>query len=349
MSNLMKSEPLVDETIKSFLQKIDQEFVLGNNANKPCEMDKWLLFFAWDVIGQLTFSKPMGFLDEGFDHQDGLLRKSEKALDYFAAIGQMPYLDQWLAKNPVYPIGPPSFDHAAIFCAQQSIARQQAAGDKDAPKSKDMLEDFLDIKKSNPEQLDDNGVVGALLVNIIAGADTTAILLRAVIYFVLKHPLVYKKLRQELDASNLTIPAPYAALSKLPFLDAVIRESGRIHPGVGLILERLVPEGGLKLTDGRILPPGTIVGVSPWVMSQNKEVYGQDAASFNPQRWLRNEAEAETTEDFEARLTLMKNTDLNFGAGNRICLGKNITILETYKVIASLFLTYDVSPTYTLK
>jgi cytochrome P450 len=337
MSSLLAQEPLINHTIEAFCKRLDEEFV---NTGKTCKMDEWMLFFAWDVIGQLTFRRPMGFMDEGRDHS-GLLSTADKALDYFAAIGQIPELDHWLAKNPIRPIGPPSFDSAAIFCAQQ-IAERQQAGEKSSGQP-DMLDGFLEIKRATPEVMDDNAIVGALLVNILAGADTTAILLRAIVYYTLKNPRVYKKLQAELGNANFSQPVTYAAASALPYLDAVVRESARVHPGVGLLLERIVPASGLTLSDGTIVPPGTIVGMNGWVIHQDKQIFGQDAASFNPDRWLRDVASGETEEEFQPRLATMKAADLTFGAGNRICLGKNISILETYKVIATLFLNYDMS------
>ncbi|KAH8590119.1 cytochrome P450 [Bisporella sp. PMI_857] len=341
MANILQCEPLVSQTINAFCKRLDEEFISGRNAGKTCKMDEWLLFFAWDVIGQLTFSRPMGFMDAGTDY-NGLLCTADKALDYFATVGQIPALDQWLAKNPIHPVGPPSFDYAAIFCAQQSINRQKGTDGHD-PAQRDMLDDFLEIKKVNPEQMDDNGVVGALLINIMAGADTTGILLRAVTYFVLKNPAVHKKLQLELDAAKLGMPVSYAAASSLPYLDAVIKEASRMHPGVGLLLERVVPESGLLLSDGATIPPGTVVGMNPWVIHQNKTIFGQDAELFRPERWLRSVSKGEIEEDYQTRLAAMKNADLSFGAGRRVCLGKNISIIETYKCIATLFLTYDMS------
>lgn len=302
-------------------------------------MDEWLLFFAWDVIAQMTFSRSMGFMDHGKDYS-GLLATADRALDYFATVGQMPSLDHWLAKNPIRPIGPPGFDLAAIYCAQQAMERQQSSEKREG--KPDMLDRLLGVKESNPEMMNDQVVIGALLVNVLAGSDTSAILLKSIIYYTLKNTKVYQRLQEELDKADLAHPVSYAAASTLPYLDAVIKESMRIHPGVGLLLERVVPESGLTLSDGTIIPPGTIVGMNGWVIHQNKEIYGQDATCFKPERWLRDLSAGETEDEFQARLSLMKTTDLTFGAGNRICLGKNISILEVYKVIPTLFLKYDV-------
>lgn len=260
-------------------------------------MDNWLPFFAWDVIGRLTFGVPMGYLDNGCDF-DGSQRSGEETFFYFACVGQIPELDYFLAKNPVWRIGPPAFNGPAILCAQRVAERQKEFGIEGKTAHKDMLEDFMRINREDPSIMDDNAVVGALIVNVLAGGDTTGILLCAIIYYVLKDQSVYRKLMEELDAANLPCPVSYASAEKLPYFDAVVKEAARMHPGVGLILERVVPAEGLTLADGRVLSPGTIVGMNAWVIHQNKEIFGDDAASFNPERWLRGEAETEEVREF---------------------------------------------------
>lgn len=114
-----------------------------------------------------------------------------------------------------------------------------------------------------------------------------------------------------------------------------------MHPPVGNILERVVPTPGLVLRDGREIAPGTIVGMNQWVISRNKEIYGEDADVFRPERWLRGNDE--TLVAYEARLKMMKDGDLGFGGGNRICTGRHMASLEMFKVTATLFSRYDVS------
>lgn len=251
----------------------------------------------------------------------------------------MPWLDQLLDKNPVKRIGPPSFNVAAGFCANQAINRISGADKHDPEKQKDFLDYFVKLKDENPGVIDVNQIISFLLINILAGADTTAATLCAIVYYVLKNPRVHQKLQEELDCSGLTIPASYDEAIKLPYLSAVIRETMRMHPGVGLPLERVVPQSGLTTPDGTVLPPGTIVGMNPWVVHMDKTTFGQDAASFVPERWLQSPLESE--EEFKTRTTSMKNADLTFGAGKRACLGKNVSLLEIYKIIPLLFMKYD--------
>ena len=149
------------------------------------------------------------------------------------------------------------------------------------------------------------------------------------------------KLRAELDAAELPFPASFAETKDLQYLDAVIKEGLRMHPPVGTILERVVPSSGLPLPDGRVIAPGTIVGMNQWITSRNKKVYGDDADVFRPERWLRGDDEASAA--YEARLKMMKEGDLSFGGGNRKCTGRHMAAMEMFKVTATLFSRYDVS------
>lgn len=151
-----------------------------------------------------------------------------------------------------------------------------------------------------------------------------------------------RKLQQELDAANFATPVSYKNAHSLSYMDAVIKEAIRMHPGVGLILERIVPEGGLVLSDGRVIAPGTIVGMNAWVVHPDKTVFGPDAESYVPERWLRQEDESEI--EVESRRVRMREADLTFGSGSRICIGKNLGFLEIYKLVAAIFTVYDVSP-----
>jgi cytochrome P450 len=144
----------------------------------------------------------------------------------------------------------------------------------------------------------------------------------------------------ELRASNLPFPAPYTTIEKLPYFDACIKEGLRMHPVVGHIFERIVPATGLTLPDGTILPPGTIVGVNPWVIHYKESIFGERPYEFRPERWLQGETEERGS--YEARIKRMKDADMSFGGGNRICLGKPLALVELYKVVATVFGRYKV-------
>ena len=145
----------------------------------------------------------------------------------------------------------------------------------------------------------------------------------------------------ELRAANLAFPAPYTAVEQLPYFDACIKEGLRMHPVVGHIFERIVPASGLTLPSGDILPPGTIVGVNPWVIHYQERIFGAKPHEFRPERWLQGNNEDKAS--YEQRLKGMKDADMAFGGGNRICIGRPLALVEVYKVVATVFGRYDVS------
>jgi cytochrome P450 len=175
---------------------------------------------------------------------------------------------------------------------------------------------------------------------VLAGADTTAIVQKAIIYNILTHPLVYEKLRKELDQATLSFPAKYNETKDLPYLSAVIKEGMRIHPVMSGVLERIVPAGGLSLQDGRVIPAGTKVGFSAWVLTRDKAIYGHDVETYRPERWLRGDTEDQN--EYETRLKRMADVDFTFGAGSRICVGRNMATVALYKSTATFFSRYDV-------
>lgn len=184
-----------------------------------------------------------------------------------------------------------------------------------------------------------------LTMAIVAGADTTAVSIRSAIYFCLKNPRVWRRLRDELAAAGLTkesCPISYKDSKAIPYLDAIVREALRMLPGVSLSLERYVPEGGFRFQTGEVVPPGAIVGVNPYIICRNKSVWGEDAEEFRPERWLRDEEGGETEEAFSVRLRKMNDADLSFGAGSRICIGKHMGLMQVYKVVATIATLYDV-------
>lgn len=142
-----------------------------------------------------------------------------------------------------------------------------------------------------------------------AGSDTTAISLRSMFYYLLKNQDCLRKLVTEIDNMNdngeLSDPITFAESSRLKYLQACMHEAMRMHPAVGQLLERLVPEGGASVA-GVWLPGGTIVGVNPWVVSRDKSVYGADADIYRPERWL--EADAPTLKLMERNFLAVSAT-----------------------------------------
>ncbi|KAL1863957.1 hypothetical protein VTK73DRAFT_6277 [Phialemonium thermophilum] len=326
LTSLLRYEPFVDTTSQFFLQRLDDLYA---STGRVCDLGTWLQYYAFDVIGEMTFSKRLGFLETAND-VGGIIADLEWRLTYFAWCGQMPFLDKFLVKSPIAVRLVPT-NNVVRFTLGQVNERLAHPSDR-----QDFLGIFLKAKEEFPEVVNDRQVTSYSTTNVFAGSDTTAISLRSAIYHLLKDPPKLRKLVAEIDEvvgdrDCVQQPISFAEASKMPYLQAVIKEAMRIHPAVGLLIERYVPPAGCEIA-GTWLPGGTKVGINPWVLHRNKEVYGQDADVFRPERWL--EAEPE-------RLKVMERSFLAFGSGSRTCIGRHISMLEMTKVIPQLLWAFE--------
>ena len=82
MSSLVQYEPSVDITTSKFL---DQTEALFTSENKVCDFAEWLQYYAFDVIGEITYSKRHGFIDSGKD-VDGMVGYLGKLFSYVAPV-----------------------------------------------------------------------------------------------------------------------------------------------------------------------------------------------------------------------------------------------------------------------
>ncbi|KAI6783989.1 uncharacterized protein J7T54_004535 [Emericellopsis cladophorae] len=329
-------EPLVDKVIDQLLEHLEERFV---KTAKTCDLGEWIAFCTWDMVGAASFSEDFGYMAQGKDH-DGTISTEDKAFDYFAAIGQVPILDYCLDKNPIKRIGPPNLGNATRVAIEHIAARTQGNDRNFDPKTPGYLQRFMEVKETYPDIVDDGMVMNYVFINLLAGSDTTALTIRAVMYYVLKHPDVYRKLKSELGKLELGRIAQYSEAKALPYLDACVREAIRVHPGVSMMLERYAPAEGLTLPDGRYIPPFTKVGMNPFIINRNPCIWGNDPDTFRPERWLQQDDESGSA--FAERTKLFNAADFSFGAGSRMCLGRHLALLQTYKIVAALVGRYDI-------
>jgi cytochrome P450 len=152
------------------------------------------------------------------------------------------------------------------------------------------------------------------------------------------------------QAGDLSPIVTFAEANRMPYLQACMKEAMRLHPAVGQLLERVVPAEGFEVAPGIHLPPGTTVGMNPWIPGRDKSVYGPDAEQFRPERWLEASEEALKLMDRNflavrhSRLVSNRFRELicdKFGAGARTCLGKNISLLEMSKLVPQVIRKYQ--------
>ena len=215
----------------------------------------------------------------------------------------------------------------------------------------DLLSKFIQAKADRPEFMTDSLVMTMAVSMAFAGSETTAISLSSVFYYLLKNPKCMEVLIKELDdrgregyfKDEKHGLVTWTESQGLPYLDACIKEAFRLHPAPGLPIERVVPAGGAEIA-GKFIKGGTIVGCNPWVIHRRREVFGEDVDVFRPERWIADDRKGKESE--QRRIKEMSGTMLHFGMGARTCIGKNISLLEIYKLVPTVLRRFEVCTFY---
>lgn len=264
----------------------------------------------------------------------------------------MPWLDLLVLKNPILRFldrhDVMSFTFPVVTFAKKhmnerlaEMQERKAKGiDEFADRRGDLLSMFIKAKADRPDFMTDTQVLTLAVSMAFAGSETTAISLAAVFYYLLKNPHCYQKLLEDIDGAiedgtienRSTGLVTCAEWQKLPYLDACVKEAFRLHPAAGLTLERVVPPQGAEIC-GEHIPGGTIPGCNAWVIHRRPEISGEDADVYRPGRWL---------EAGKEELKEMNGTMFQFGMGARTCIGKNISLLEVYKLVPSFLRRFEV-------
>jgi cytochrome P450 len=179
---------------------------------------------------------------------------------------------------------------------------------------------------------------GEALLQVVAGTDTTATGLKTIMLHVMTNAAVYRKLQAEIDSSSLngTVSSPIkdAEARQLPYLQAVIKEGLRIKTPAGGAFFKTVPPGG-DVINGLFVPGGTEIGVSHLSFLHSKQIFGEDAEVFRPERWI--------DADQECLAKMNSVVELIFHSGKYQCLGKSVALMEFNKIFVELLRTFEFS------
>ncbi|KAL2872529.1 cytochrome P450 [Aspergillus lucknowensis] len=210
-------------------------------------------------------------------------------------------------------------------------ALQMSAEDKPASSHYVFLEALVAVTRDPIE------LRSQLLNILLAGRDTTASLLTWSILMLARHPAVFQKLRSTILADF----GPYtpnhdsitfAALKSCRYLQYFMNEILRLYPSVPInrriaANDTSLPQGGGP--DGKspiYLRTGQAVYYSVFVAQRQKELFGEDAEVFNPDRW------------FDRRVGWEY---LPFNGGPRVCLGQQFALTEAGYVLVRLLQRFD--------
>ena len=281
-------------------------------------------YFTLDILTQIAFGHALGFLVKNEDLYD--YHRSSSAFYPVMELGSNhPTILAILNSRVMEGAAPKPTDKigfgAIVGVAQKAVAERFGS---DAKKVQDMLGSFVNHGLTQQECEVES------LLQILAGADSTATALRTTFLHILTSPPTYNKLRGEIEAAieagNVAYPViKHSQAQELPYLQACIKEGLRIFMPLQGLCGRVSPYPDGATIKGVFIPPGTEVGVATYAMNRRTDFYGPDADTFHPERWIENDEE--TVKRYE------RINEFVFGTGRSSCLGKNIALMELCKVI----------------
>ncbi|KAF7300966.1 hypothetical protein MIND_00659700 [Mycena indigotica] len=174
---------------------------------------------------------------------------------------------------------------------------------------------------------------------LFSGFETTAASLTWVLIELAKHPRIQERLKKELRQLD------EAEVARQPYLHAVVYESLRLHPPIGMttrvaIRDDVIPLSGIVMTkagdsvNSIKIAKGTHVRVPIRPVNTSKELWGPGAGAFDPERWWNL-----STQD-EPAPSGQKIKHLAFGDGSRACIGSGLALAMIKVVVFTLVRRY---------
>ncbi|GLU05336.1 hypothetical protein SLE2022_224390 [Rubroshorea leprosula] len=192
-------------------------------------------------------------------------------------------------------------------------------------RSGDFLDVLLDQCEGDGLDFTPQNIKPLILDLFIAGSDTSAITTEWAMAELIGNPEIMQKAREELrEVIGRERAVRESDIDQLPYLQAVVKETLRLHPAVPLLLP-------YKATNdvevcGYTIPKGTPVLVNPWGMARDPN-YWDEPLAFRPERFLNFLNSTDRGRDFEYP---------PFGAGRRICPGLPLAIRMIHPMLGSI-------------
>ena len=157
----------------------------------------------------------------------------------------------------------------------------------------------------------------------------------------MRHPsvqyMIISELRNTLATAGHSLHLSFECVhsSVLPYTSAVFNEVLRLYPPVPIEIKEC--NTATTFPDGTWLPKGAVVMWATWALGRSKNIWGDDADDFRPERWLvygegGGGSTLKSVSSYEYPV---------FNAGPRLCVGKKMAELLAVYVVANLVWKYD--------
>ncbi|KAF7516548.1 hypothetical protein PCG10_002072 [Penicillium crustosum] len=297
MTSILKMEKyiqaIVDQSRETFAECVAD--ARKGETWAVLDMAVYTQAFAFDVLGEIGFGGSFDLLKtRGEGPSKSIVEAIDLSFLVLANSGYLPGKLRWLKSNGIRTIC--KLANIDLSRLQQLFKVTQYADEmilkrkQEKASRTDLLQQFIDSKTSDGKPLDHPELLGEVVSLLGAGADTTAIGIRAALGPLVLDRTGYRKLIEEIDSFYATHnlegrEIKYTECLDLPYLQAVIKEGLRMHPSIQFQLPRFSPAGGVTICNAYI-PAGTEISMSPVASNRDKAVFGKDADIWNPDRWL---------------------------------------------------------------
>ncbi|KAH7015832.1 cytochrome P450 67 [Ilyonectria destructans] len=289
---------------------------------RPIDISKEFNLYSFDIMGNLAFGKDFNMVKTQEMHPAmNLLHSSTKLVGIFSHLSWI-FL---IAKK--IPGLTAEYNTFEKWLDQQVLERME-----NEPEIPDVfswiLKEYRSI--SNPTRQNKLDLRGDAMLIVVAGSDTTAATLTCLFLELALHPEKYKTLQDEVDKYFLDKDAPdHASLAKLPYLQACIDESLRMHPAVPSGVQRKTPAEGLQI--GKTYIPGNALVQIPLHTLYKDERVFPHPNEYIPERWT-------------SRPELVRDNSVfaPFLIGRYSCVGKQLGLMEIRNVTSQIARRYNI-------
>ncbi|GMP95982.1 hypothetical protein CsSME_00044827 [Camellia sinensis var. sinensis] len=229
-------------------------------------------------------------------------------------------------------IGKPVEIGEIVFMTEFNVVLSMLWGSTFDIQEKDFLQILLELKREDGSTPITKTQIKALLVDIVVGGtDTTATMVEWVMTEIMHNPELMKKVQEELsDIVGMNNFVEESHLPKLLYLDAVVKETFRLHPALPLLVPRRPSQS--CVVGGYTIPKGTRVFLNVWAIQRDPDFW-DNPSEFRPERFLGDDNKWDYTgNNFQY---------LPFGSGRRICAGIPLAEKMVMYVLASLLHSFN--------
>ncbi|KAJ3674378.1 hypothetical protein LUZ60_004994 [Juncus effusus] len=191
-----------------------------------------------------------------------------------------------------------------------------------------MNHDFLDYMLSDSKL--DRRAIKALLTDLfVGGGESNSITIEWAMAELLRNPTAMSKARAELRNTLGSKQVEESDIAKLPYLQAIVKETMRLYPARPLMLPHKVTKAGIEIS-GFTLPKNARVMINVWAIGRDPTAWSEPDI-FKPERFLDKEIEFRG-KNFEF---------IPFGSGRRACPGMPLAVRMVPLILASMLHEFE--------